>query len=215
MSAFSASPRLLRHRLVLGTLSTAVMASTSAFAATPVLVKDINPGSDSSIDTGLSGAYAVLNGVAYFRANDGATGFELWRSDGTAAGTQRVIDIRPGAPFGFPTNIRAANGKLFFSATDQPDGSGAQVWTSDGTAAGTQKLVDLYPGLPADPFGFLPAGFTALNSSTALFTSPSPQGTELFKTDGTPGGTTIVKDIHPGPTDSFPGGITVLNGVAY
>lgn len=193
--------------------ATVLCGSAGALAATATLVKDINTGAGSSNDS--VGSFAVLNGVAYFRANDGATGFELWRSNGTSAGTERVMDINPGALFSFPTNIRAANGKLFFSATDRADGSGAAVWASDGTAAGTQKLADLYPGLPATPFGVLPDEFTALNGSTVLFTSPSPQGTELFRTDGTPEGTRIVKDIHPGPTDSFPGGITVLNGVAY
>jgi len=34
----------------------------------------------------------------FFAANDGITGFELWKSDGTAAGTVLVKDINPTVP---------------------------------------------------------------------------------------------------------------------
>ena len=37
----------------------------------------------------------VAGSVAYFAATDAAHGEELWRTDGTAAGTKLVKDIRP------------------------------------------------------------------------------------------------------------------------
>jgi len=50
-------------------------------------VADINPGtaSGSAIESSLGAV--VLNGVAYFGADDGVHGIQLWRSDGTAPGT--------------------------------------------------------------------------------------------------------------------------------
>ncbi len=36
-----------------------------------------------------------VNGTLYFRASDGSTGLELWKSDGTSTGTVLVKDIRP------------------------------------------------------------------------------------------------------------------------
>src|SRR4051812_47158284 len=47
---------------------------------------------------GLSAAQSVtVNGVSYFFADQGSVGRELWKSDGTSAGTSLVRDLTPGA----------------------------------------------------------------------------------------------------------------------
>src|SRR6516164_8224053 len=68
---------------------------------TPHLVKDINPGPGSSLAVGPTAPpvqFVEVKGVAFFVANDGVHGPELWKSNGTAAGTILVKDIIPGAP---------------------------------------------------------------------------------------------------------------------
>ena len=63
-------------------------------SAATALVKDIFVGASSSNPS----AFANVNGTLYFRATDGGNGLELWKSDGTAAGTAIVKDInRSGA----------------------------------------------------------------------------------------------------------------------
>jgi ELWxxDGT repeat protein len=95
--------------------------------------------SNYEVGTGTPLPFAVLNDFAYFSANDGVNGTELWRTDGTAGGTTRVTDFTGetmGMPNGFnPSNILVANNQLFFLGT----GPGGQngVFKSDGTAAGT------------------------------------------------------------------------------
>jgi len=39
-----------------------------------------------------------LNGTLYFTASNGTSGTELWKSNGTSAGTVMVLDINPGNP---------------------------------------------------------------------------------------------------------------------
>ena len=53
------------------------------------MLKDISPGETQSNPAG----FMVLGGVIYFSAGDETHGWELWKSDGTAAGTVMVRDI--------------------------------------------------------------------------------------------------------------------------
>src|SRR5205085_6946050 len=70
-------------------------------AAGTALVKDINPGPTGSFDGSQSQRQlAVMGAFAYFVANDGVSGYELWRTDGTEAGTTIVKDIDPGPASG-------------------------------------------------------------------------------------------------------------------
>jgi ELWxxDGT repeat protein len=204
----------------LATVAAVVTAALFSAAATrgdgiPVarLVKEINPGAEGSD----AAAFVTLDGVAYFRANDGSHGFELWRSDGTEAGTELVIDLNPGLLNGFPDSMAAVNGSLYFTAFDTSDFIGSKAWKSDGTAAGTTLLADTFPGLMGGgTFGPpLPGNFTALDATSILFTALDPEGgLEPWKTDGTAAGTSRILDLHPGPEWSVPIEFTPLRQFA-
>jgi large repetitive protein len=88
--------------------------------------------------------FTVLGDRLYFRAWDPEHGFELWRTDGTTAGTARVRDVAPGPTSSDPQGLVVAGGRLWFSALD-PD-HGRELWTSDGTRQGTHLVEDLAPG---------------------------------------------------------------------
>jgi ELWxxDGT repeat protein len=60
----------------------------------------------------------------YFSADDGVTGWELWRSDGTVEGTQLVKDINPGPGSSHPENLAEVGGILYFAAEDGATGYG-------------------------------------------------------------------------------------------
>jgi ELWxxDGT repeat protein len=60
---------------------------------------------------------------------DSVSGFELWRTDGTAAGTTLVKDIYPGSSSSFPSVLTPVGGTLFFSATDPTNGR--ELWALD------------------------------------------------------------------------------------
>ena len=80
------------------------------------MVKDINPGSGSSIYPYVY--FQNLNGTLFFSATDGTHGYELWESNGTAAGTVMVTDIDSGSSGLSPKNLTVVNGTLFFSANE-------------------------------------------------------------------------------------------------
>ncbi|GCA72918.1 hypothetical protein MiYa_04473 [Microcystis aeruginosa NIES-2519] len=94
--------------------------------STPFLVKDILPGAYSSGP----GRLTALSNTLFFSANDGVKGTELWRSDGTAAGTVLVGDIAPpGFSGSSPRYLTAVGSTLFFTANESL-AYGTELWKS-------------------------------------------------------------------------------------
>ena len=73
-------------------------------------------------------------------------GQELWKSDGTTAGTVLVADVNQSGIGSFPAQFVGSNGTTFFAADDGVHGS--ELWKSDGTEAGTVLVKDINPGRP-------------------------------------------------------------------
>jgi len=140
-----------------------------------------------------------VNGTLFFMGVDNEHGWELWKSDGTRAGTVLVKDIKPGVKNSLPTSMANVNGLLFFSASDSLHGQ--ELWKSDGTEAGTVLVKDIKPGTasssPRPPI-------VTLNGTYFFTIFHGTFGTELWKSDGTKTGTSIVKDINPGADGSSP-----------
>ncbi len=65
-----------------------------------------------------------------FRANDGTNGSELWKSNGTAAGTVLVKDIAASTAASSPNLLTVVGSQVFFTADDGI--AGREVWRSDG-----------------------------------------------------------------------------------
>ncbi len=105
---------------------------------------------DGTVNPGLYFAepqFTPLGGSLFFVAADAGQGTELWKTDGTTAGTALVSDVDPGPGSSRITGLTAAGGRLYFAADDGEHG--IEPWTSDGTAAGTRRLGDLAAGPPS------------------------------------------------------------------
>nr|NCS42022.1 hyalin [Microcystis aeruginosa BS13-10] len=145
----------------------------------------------------------------FFNANDGVNGEELWKSDGTAAGTVLVKDIRPGYSGFGPRYLTAVGNTLFFTADDGVNGT--ELWKSDGTAAGTVLVKDIRPGLSTS----YPFSLTAVGNTLYFRAYDGVNGYELWKSDGTAAGTVLVKDILPGPIGSNPNYLTAVGNTLF
>jgi ELWxxDGT repeat protein len=166
------------------------------------MVKNINPSGDSDPD------YLVaLGSTLYFRANDGTDGTELWKSDGTSAGTVMVKDIYPSGS-SYPGDFAAIGSTIYFQADDGTNGY--ELWKSNGTTAGTVMVKNINPS--ADSY---PNGLTVLGSTLYFEANNGTDGYELWKSDGTTAGTVMVKNIDTASNSGNIRAITLHGNLLY
>jgi len=146
------------------------------------LLRDINPGVASARMTGIR---ELTPGVVLFTADDGVNGRQLWRSDGTEAGTTLVKVVNATTSPFFVTF--AYGGKAFFSVDDGVHGH--EPWVTDGTSAGTQLLADTIAGTPGNTVS---ARFFRFSGTMRFFAAGG-----IWTTDGTPAGTTLGVPVTP------------------
>ena len=120
----------------------------------------------------------VVDGAFFFAATaaDG-TARELWKSDGTTAGTVMVKDINP-LTDSSPYNLSNVNGTLYFVADDGEHGP--ELWKSDGTEAGTVMVEDIHPW---EGIGSYPSSVLDVNGTLFFTASDGQHGRELWKID--------------------------------
>ncbi len=131
------------RRSALAVSAFVLIASSVVSLAGSVTARATNSGAQAHGAPLRQASSATLGGTLYFRADDGIHGPELWKSDGTAAGTVMVKDIRPGPTGSNPGLLTLVRGVLFFRANDGEHGSA--LWESDGTKAGTALVKDINP----------------------------------------------------------------------
>lgn len=163
------------------------------------MVKDIIPGPHGGFgDEGSLGDTTVAIGeVAYFFGDDGHHGYELWRSDGTQAGTAMVKDVYPGER-GTGEGLVDAAGTLLFGADDATH---IGLWKSDGTAAGTLLVKTTWHGARPPRLGPVspePWGLTVVGHRTFFFAYQGPRERALWMSDGTRAGTVPVSRLPNG-----------------
>ncbi len=158
----------------------AILDSTSMLTK----IKEINP----SLAIGSRPQeLTVLGRSLYFSADDGTKGRELWKTDGTAAGTVLVKDINTIG--GSDPHGLVAYGKLLYFFAKTGIGKGGEVlYSTDGTAANTKACVTL----PVGTTGSAPMVCNGKLFYVTRTTSP-PYVSKLWRTSGTAAGTQQVK----------------------
>lgn len=167
-------------------------------------LKDIMPGSGSSNPAD----FTVVGNTLYFTANSPTNGRELWKTDGTPAGTTivRNINVRPGASSN-PKDLVAFQGQLYFTADNGL--SGRELWRTDGTFAGTTLVRDIFTGSGSSN----PAELTVAGNRLYFAATNAITGREIWSSDGTMGGTTLLRDIDS--ASSNPEQLTAVGNNLY
>lgn len=145
--------------------------------------------------------FTLAGSRVFFTGPDG----QLWRTDGTPGGTLAVVtDVAL-------RELTAVNGTLYFM-TGSFQTQDTVLWKSAGTPAGTVPL-HTFPRVPQEPFlEDPPEALTAFAGRLFLVARDADHGAELWTSDGTAGGTRMLRDITPGPGASKPAGLTVAGG---
>lgn len=208
---------------------------TQTSDCSPALFKDLKPGSSGSSPSN----FRELNGSLYFIAD-----YDLWKTNGTVAGTIRIDSLRS------PREMEVLNNNLIFSVSSpawqlwKSDGISStlikefpgseigdltsangfmffrvgnyvsKLWRTDGTAAGTILVKDIDP---SNSVNYAPGTLFAFNNNIYFSAGTTTNGVELWKSDGTEAGTTMVKDIYPGVSSGhdFSNTYAILNNELY
>lgn len=144
--------------------------------------------------------------IVLFRAQHPVLGLELWRSDGTEQGTFVIKDLFPATQLSQLRDLVVAEDRAFFSVFNSGNGDG--LFVTDGTLAGTGlvrsfsiigSIRELFP----------------IGNKTLIEVEENPFGGELWISDGSDAGTTLLKDIRPGSEGSFPTGFVGVDSFVY
>jgi ELWxxDGT repeat protein len=125
----------------------------------------------------------ALGNFLYFTAGNGPNGNELWRSDGTAAGTIMVADIITGTGSSSnPSNLTAIDDTLYFGAAPSSL-IGSELMKFENNAWTQIKDINVGPGSSN------PRSFTKVGDLVYFVADDGISGEEIWVTDGTELGT--------------------------
>jgi ELWxxDGT repeat protein len=136
---------------------------------------------------------------------------QIWKTDGTAAGTVLVKEF-PLIPSSLVTTLEgmvSLGSRVVFTINDGAHGT--EPWVSDGTPEGTKLLLDIRAGASGSTAGAL----TVVDGTAYFSADDGVHGQELWQTDGTPEGTQLVADIEPGAAGSSPYPLTKAGDLLY
>ncbi len=181
----------------IGNVAVAMPAAMGALGSSSLFFKGGPNGTLWSVGTTgnasevLAGGASVTNpgpmvtlGSSVFFAADNASGRELWKSDGTSAGTGPVKDINPGAGSSNPTELTVLGPNLLFMADNGVNG--VEPWMSDGTTAGTRIAADINQGSASSRVGANRVFLGTAGSKTILAATDGSRGLEPWAFDLAP-----------------------------
>lgn len=150
--------------------------------------------------------FTVLGTNCFFSATDDDNGRELWKTDGTAAGTVLYLDMNTGAPSSNPDLFNVLASQLTFVATHPT--LGREVFKTNGSGSLT-LIKDINTAGDSNP-----KNNTIIGSTLYFSADNGTVGQELWKSNGNNTGTVLIKDINPSG-DSNPSNFTQVGSTIF
>lgn len=135
-----------------------------------------------------------INGQLWF--SGGAQGHQIWKSDGSSAGTTMVKDLSYDFNGHSASGFSETQNGIVFSINTTPYGT--ELWRTDGTPFATTLVADINPGSAGSNVRDL----NTLGNNAFFCADDGTHGEELWKSSGTAKNTMMVLDINPGPAAS-------------
>jgi ELWxxDGT repeat protein len=152
-------------------------------------VTDLVPGAMGSQPQEL---VALPDAVVFTVRNDSVgTSDAVWRTDGTAEGTQRLTESTC-------SSLARVGGRIFMMC-----GPFGEIWSTDGSVSGTRRVAGVADSEYAEPTDV---------EGTLFFRAGNFTSSQLWKSDGTELGTIPVQDASPGPVADRPRSLTASGG---
>jgi ELWxxDGT repeat protein len=172
-------------------------------ATNTVLVADVNPGPGSARPA----IFTPTRDYLFFQNGEPIMAGPIWQTDGTQAGTQMI----PHTPrlLGFPSwtaMVRLGNtvyARAYLQGSPEVD-----LWKFDGSPSGTQRVRSTNQSRALTPQRLCPVG----SRYVYFMGDDGATGNEVWRSDGTQTGTTLVADVMPGPATSSPINLRPLGG---
>ncbi len=158
------------------------------------LLKDISIGRGSSMTNDSYSEFVILNDKAYFIVTDDTGKLNIWRTDGTEAGTELFHNIGGNTYGNSISKLKIVGGSLYYIITTIGSSTENKIWKTDGTVAGTILIKSIFSNIASAVFSV-----TATNNRLFFITFAGSSTLQLWSTVGTTIGTipllTFTSDI--------------------
>ncbi len=137
----------------------------------------------------------------YFSCSSSTNGNEPWISNGTSAGTKLLMDINPGSFSSDPACFTLVGSQVYFGAFSSSNGR--ELWATN-SDMNTNMVKDVNVSSTQSGFFASDGDAIALDSQHLVFSAYQPStGHEIWVSDGTKSGTSLIKQLRGKDTSSF------------